>query len=603
MDAPRTSRLQPYGLLFFFLRALKPGGWRLAAVTVLVVATSTVPVAIQMLPAAMGRLWTYEPVELFGTVRSGAAWLRLGAQLLVGVTVASMILQLWQQWVATLIGENIVLALRNRLFDWLKLRSLAGESAGSLGELVQQMSGDVMQVQQLLYPGVMMAAIDVCRITYTVIALLLLEFRLTLWLVGGLLLVMLVSTRLHRRLIAAATRDRDVSALLTNQMVEASAGSRDLVAAGRFDRYAAVFRRTLIEKRSLALTTNYWGSLAGSTLPFFIILVISFYYLHAVGVCCENASVQVGRVTSYAFLMSGLLQPIGQVAAFRAQVVMAQPAMISLHRVVTGTEPQPGQRAVPTAVNMGDWSALRAAAISFSYPGSGRSILRDVDLIVPRGSFTGIVGESGSGKSTLAGILLGSLKPTAGDVGLAGPSGFMPLADGGGGALVGYIPQQPFIFDTSIRENLLMGLQASEVPEQELHRVVHLAQLSGLIARRADDGGLDAPCGPGGRLLSGGERQRIALARTLLARPDIIICDEYTANIDAATALLIHQALTEEFRGRTRIVVSHQLYALRGADQLVVLHDGVVQGAGRHEDLLRNCDTYKTFWELQRLEA
>ena len=144
------------------------------------------------------------------------------------------------------------------------------------------------------------------------------------------------------------------------------------------------------------------------------------------------------------------------------------------------------------------------------------------------------------------------------------------------------------------------------VPEQyddaEIDRAIQLAQLDNLVRKRTRTGGVEAPVGPGGSTLSGGERQRIALGRIFLRKPEVIVCDEYTANIDNATARLIQKSLAEVFAGKTRIVITHQLYTVRDADKIIVLDRGRVVGAGTHEELLEDeHGLYREMWEVQRL--
>jgi ABC-type multidrug transport system fused ATPase/permease subunit len=594
---------RPFSLLLYFVRTLSPSvGWTVVLV-VLVVTTSAVPVGLALVPAAMAQLWTHETVRLFGADKPGAAWLWIGVQALLVFNVAFLLLQLWQQLMGARLGEGIMVRLRERVFGWLGRQSSFGQSTGSIGDAVQRLTGDAQQVRQLIYPGLLMSGIDVFQVAYTLIGLLALEFWFTLALASGLVLVLLLSGRLHRRLIALAARDREVNSRLMNQMIEASAGLRDLIAAGRFPLFAEAFARTSVEKRRVAIATTFWGALAGSALPYFITIGISAYYMLAVRDCCDpaTAAVDIGRTVSYAFLLGSLQRPIAQLASFRAQVILAQPAMVSLRR--TASDAAAGlPPAAPVQSRDAAWSHIAVSGVGYAYPGAPARVLQHITFDVPRGSFTGIVGESGSGKSTLAHLMLGTLTPTEGAITAVSKAGVVPIANLAGARLIGYIPQQPFIFDTSIRENILMGLRDTDVSGAELQRAIETAQLETLIDRRGHEGGLDAPCGPGGRLLSGGERQRVALARALLSRPEILICDEHTANVDAATALLIRRALSDAFSGCTRIVVSHQLYSLRGADQLIVLHHGTVYGSGRHEDLLATCDVYRTFWELQRLE-
>ncbi len=229
-----------------------------------------------------------------------------------------------------------------------------------------------------------------------------------------------------------------------------------------------------------------------------------------------------------------------------------------------------------------------------------RPVLNHVSFRIAPGTFAAIVGQSGSGKTTLFHMLLRLLEPHDGDILLGGlPLGAIPLK-----ALrnfIGFIPQSPFIFSGSIRENLLMGASESDVPCARIEHAVEMSKLGDLIVKRRKAGGLDAPVGAGGASLSAGERQRIALARVFLRDPGIIVCDEYTANIDNATARLIQGALKSEFSGKTRIVITHQLYTVRGADCIYVLDDGQIVDHGTHDSLMNKEGLYREMWEVQRV--
>ncbi len=228
-------------------------------------------------------------------------------------------------------------------------------------------------------------------------------------------------------------------------------------------------------------------------------------------------------------------------------------------------------------------------------------ILHDVDFQMQSGSFAAIVGQSGSGKSTIFYMLLRLLEPVGGDIMLGGlPLNHIPLATLRN--FIGFIPQSPFIFSGSIRENLLMGASEQDISPEKIDYVVRIAKLEELIAKREKEGGLDAPVGAGGASLSGGERQRIALGRIFLRDPGIIVCDEYTANIDSATAKLIHNTLKNEFAGKTRVVITHQLCTVRGADCIYVLEGGKVVERGKHDELLAQNGLYREMWDVQRME-
>jgi ABC-type multidrug transport system fused ATPase/permease subunit len=207
------------------------------------------------------------------------------------------------------------------------------------------------------------------------------------------------------------------------------------------------------------------------------------------------------------------------------------------------------------------------------------------------------VGQSGSGKTTIFNLLLRLLDPTGGRI-LINDRLLEQIDEKQLKKLMGLIPQDPFIFNCSIRENLLMA-SADGLDDTLLDRAVDQAQLRELVESR--EGGLDFIAGHMGRNLSAGEKQRLALARLIVQDPEIIICDEYTANIDVKTAGLIHEVMRNEFSGRTRIIITHQLYTIKGADHIVVLDKGTIAQAGTHEELFAQRGVYKDLWELQKL--
>jgi len=232
---------------------------------------------------------------------------------------------------------------------------------------------------------------------------------------------------------------------------------------------------------------------------------------------------------------------------------------------------------------------LRLENLSFVYPGSNEPVLREIDLVLARGESVGLVGSSGAGKTTLVDLILGLLRPTSGRL----------LVDGEpieGDRLmawrrtVGYVPQDVFLFDDTIRHNIAVGLDDDEIDGEQVDRAIELAQLMDLMAELPD--GLETSLGERGVRLSGGQRQRIGIARALYGRPKMLVLDEATSALDGVTEAAI-TATVEALHGQlTMLVIAHRLTTVRRCDRIVLLSAGTVAGAGAFDDLAQSSEHF-----------
>ncbi len=233
--------------------------------------------------------------------------------------------------------------------------------------------------------------------------------------------------------------------------------------------------------------------------------------------------------------------------------------------------------------------------VSFTY--QEHTVLSHLNLTVEGGKTTAFVGESGGGKSTLLRLILYLLKPQGGCVLVDGQD----LAEANLESYyrgVAYIPQEPPVFDGTLRENLTFERPVDVARMAEVIRRVRLEELVRKLPK-----GLETLAGERGIKLSGGERQRLAFGRVLLQDPKIVILDEPTSALDSLTEQFVTQNLTEVLRGRTVIVVAHRLQTVRGADRIVVLADGAVVQEGRFEELVMGVGPFRSLWEQQMCAA
>jgi ATP-binding cassette subfamily B protein len=238
--------------------------------------------------------------------------------------------------------------------------------------------------------------------------------------------------------------------------------------------------------------------------------------------------------------------------------------------------------------------------VSFRYPGSDRLVLSGVSFHVPAGRMLAVVGATGSGKSTLVSLLARLRDPTAGEVLLDGvPLRELPLDQLR--AAIGVVPQDAFLFSDTVRENLAMGVEATDAAarEERVRAAAGIAQLDRTIQRLP--AGYDTLLGERGVNLSGGQKQRATLARAIARDPRVLVMDDALSAVDTHTEAEILAGLRDVLRGRTSVVVSHRVSAVMGADQIVVLEGGRVVETGTHGELLQRGGAYAALLHRQLL--
>ncbi|MGK5496883.1 ABC transporter ATP-binding protein [Streptomyces sp. URMC 125] len=241
---------------------------------------------------------------------------------------------------------------------------------------------------------------------------------------------------------------------------------------------------------------------------------------------------------------------------------------------------------------------LEVRGAGFRYPGAEEPVLRGIDLVAGPGRTTAVIGSTGSGKSTLLSLVPRLSDATEGEV-LVGGVDVRRLDPALLARTVGLVPQRPYLFSGTVATNLRYG--RPNATDEELWHALEVAQAADFVRRM--EGGLDAPVAQGGTDLSGGQRQRLAIARTLVQRPEIYLFDDSFSALDYATDAALRAALARETAGATVVIVAQRVSTVCDADRIVVLDGGRVVGAGRHDDLMAGNDTYREIVLSQLTEA
>jgi ABC-type multidrug transport system fused ATPase/permease subunit len=239
--------------------------------------------------------------------------------------------------------------------------------------------------------------------------------------------------------------------------------------------------------------------------------------------------------------------------------------------------------------------SIKLRNVGFKYSADSDYILNKLNVSIKGGTKVALVGRSGSGKTTIAKLITGYMRPSGGEV----------IVDGqnlNGVALktyypyIGYLTQEPMVFDGSVRENLLYATGEREVPDAEIVTALEKSQCDFILKSKA---GLETQIGEKGIRLSGGERQRLAIAKLLLKNPEIIVLDEPTSALDSFSEDAVTKAMNELFVGRTVVIIAHRLQTVKSADRIIVLEKGQIVEQGTHKELVQKSGTYARMLEMQ----
>ncbi len=598
----------------FFLKYLKPVLWIVMLVVIinLVSASSLIPIMDfgRILSDYFGPresvIWSF--INLFTAPPNSIYVYVILAALLI---VISGIVTLISNYYASYVREFMLRKIRLDVYNSLEQLNIQSVNRRGAGDYVQGIHRDVYAVDQLfseLFNRTLPQTIF-AGVAFAVLININWVMTLALFVAGFVLFP--IFTICSRKVNQLSGFLRWAFTEMSDQLIETIGGFRDIVAGGRFDRFAGRFDEFLKKSQGSAVSIAWWGQVGGitttslmslfSAVPI-IVVIPKLLTAHAEGQPV-TVSTLIGATISYVLFLQHFLQIYAVMYQFLQQAALTSPSFQSLRMMLT---PEP--RRFPAQVAQIDPAGADGLPVSLSpvrsiqFEGvsmrfNGRPLFDGLGFSIPGGKLTAIVGQSGSGKTTIFNLLLRLLDPTNGRITINGrllESVDEKLLK----KMMGLIPQDPFIFNCSLRDNLLMA-SADGIDDNLLDRAIDLAQLRDFVQAR--EGGLDFVAGHMGRNLSAGEKQRLALARLIVQDPEIIICDEYTANIDVKTAGLIHEVMRSEFSERTRIIITHQLYTIKGADHIVVLDKGIIAEAGTHEDLLAQTGVYRDLWELQKL--
>ncbi|MGA9492855.1 MAG: ABC transporter ATP-binding protein [Mycobacterium sp.] len=315
------------------------------------------------------------------------------------------------------------------------------------------------------------------------------------------------------------------------------------------------------------------------------------------GLRIDSGHMQVGSLIAFLAYFTQILMAV----LMATMTVMVLPrASVCAERIteVLSTVPAVSNPANPVPPSSDQRGVVQLSRASFRYPGADRAVLQDISLTALPGSSTAIIGSTGSGKSTLVALICRLYDVTAGAVLVDG----VDVRDRDVDELwsgIGLVPQRGYLFSGTVAENLQYG--KADATEDEMWDALRIAAADEFV--RAHRDGLQMRVAQGGVNFSGGQRQRLAIARAVIRRPAVYIFDDSFSALDVHTDMKVRAQLAEVAADTTVIIVAQRISTIIGADQVIVVDDGRVVGAGTHESLLADCPTYREFADSQSLDA
>jgi len=559
--AVRRANLRRVGRLF------RPYGWKLSGLLGLIVVTS----ALGVLPAFLLRR-VLEAIARHDTV--AVSWNAGG---MIAIAVVTGVLTVVQTLYSNQVGQQVMHDLRVAVFRHLQRLSLAFFTRTRTGEVQSRISNDIGGVQSVVTNTATNIASSLTTVVATMVGMLLLSWKLALFAFALVPLFAVLTRRVgnERRRIAKTTQE--TLADISSQVQESLSVSGIMLGKtmGRTKALADRFESDSARLADLEVSQRMAGRwVMASIQTSFSVMPAAVYWL---GGTAFSHEISIATIVAFTTLQTRLFFPVGSLLGVGLDV---QTSLALFDRIFEYLE---------LPVDIAEKEDARAVAqagdvvydrVSFSY-GASDWALEDVSFTVPAGTTTAIVGETGSGKTTLGYLAARLYDVGGGSVTIGGVDvrdlSFQALSD-----LVGVVSQETYLFHASVRENLRFA--KPEATDEEIEAAADAARIHDLIASLPD--GYDTVVGERGYRFSGGEKQRMAIARTILRNPPVLVLDEATSSLDTETERLVQEALDRLSEGRTTIAIAHRLSTIRDADQIVVLDRGRVVEIGRHEELV-----------------
>jgi ATP-binding cassette subfamily B protein len=506
------------------------------------------------------------------------------------------LLSFGQTYFAEYAGQKVAYDLRNKLYDRIQRLSFAFHDKSQTGQLMSRATQDIEGVRFFLS----MIAVRVVNLILTVVVitviLLKTNWSLTLLSFATIPVIAYVAIRFGVTMFPLWTKIQQRFAAINTALQENLSGARVVKAFSR--------QKLEIEKFEKETQLLYEPQLINARMnavrgPLFNVLTAAStgLVLWYGGTLVFKNVLTAGELTTFYLYLGYIIPPIRMIGP---QINMTSRAMASGKRIFEILDTESAVKEKPNAGLLSDIKGdVKFNDVNFSYESAktdktSRNILEDINIEAKSGEMIALLGSTGSGKTTLVNLIPRFYDVTSGSITIDG----VDIRDVTLASLrrhIGIVQQDAFLFSATIRDNIAYG--AVNASDEEVIAAAKTAQLHDFVMTLPEK--YDTWVGERGVTLSGGQKQRLAIARTLLIDPRILILDDSTSSVDTETEFLIQQALRALMKGRTTFVIAQRLQTVKDAQQIFVLDKGKIVERGNHTQLLQDSKIYREIYELQ----
>ncbi|HEX9144102.1 MAG TPA: ABC transporter ATP-binding protein [Candidatus Binatia bacterium] len=492
-------------------------------------------------------------------------------------------------------GRNVEYDLRNDLFAHLQKLPLSFYHSQRTGDLMSRVVNDISAVRVMLGPGILNFVNAPLYYVYALALMLSMDVRMTLAAIGPFLLLLIAARKFRGGIMKSSLAVQQQLSILSSHVQENLSGMHVVKAYTQeeFQTREFVTHNEEFQAKSMEL-----AKMRGIVTPVMqgmnalTVLIVIWYG----GIRVVRGDLLVADIVAFISYLNILAWPTAAFGWMLSLVERGRAAMKRLDEVLA-VEPAIADPANPLPVTKLK-KGLDFHNVSFAYGAqkNGHAALEAITFSLPVGRTVGLVGRIGAGKSTAAQLVPRLFDVTSGEILLDGQD-IRKLSLRQLRQTLGYVPQDPFLFSTSLKRNLTFGRE--EVSDAELERAVRIAKLERDLEIFPQ--GVDTIVGERGVTLSGGQKQRATLARALVMDPPVLILDDCLSSVDAQTEAEILHGLKAIIKEKTCLIISHRISAVKEADEILVLDEGKIVERGSHDELVRRGGIYADLYQQQQL--